>query len=169
MSIVERSQAEADARFEALVRLYILADALRDYLTANMVIDEIKAISSSSEEYSSAKVVTLAYSLTTEGNALRKMLVDLHVRAVDQLSEGNYPRGFLQKVVQGLMRWKRMDQQMFGGFNGLLFFGIDKIRPCAHHQHDDENPNAECKISAEWHAEREKKFGSVDEDEDEDE
>ena len=66
----------SNAAFEALIRLYMLADKLQDLLTANMIMDELICFSSKTNEVPKHGSISLAYSSTASSSPLRTLLRD---------------------------------------------------------------------------------------------
>jgi len=102
----EARQGEADQKFEALVSTYVLADKLRDPITANMVSDKILEVSHDTSKVPSAKAVTIAYQSTTNRDPLRILLRDMcmyHGRTLPTGGDVSWPVEFLQDVVNKLM------------------------------------------------------------------
>lgn len=80
-SLTERSNdieaglvRSSDAGYEALIRLYLLADKLQDLATANMVMDELIRFVSETDEVPKHLAVSLAYGSTTNTSILRALL-----------------------------------------------------------------------------------------------
>lgn len=74
--IKAEKQAAADLVFEMLIRLYLLAERLVDFKTANMVIAEIIRASRLLGCIPTQGPISLAYASTVEGSPLRKLLRD---------------------------------------------------------------------------------------------
>jgi hypothetical protein len=69
-----------------LAQVYLQADKLRDYETANVIMDEfIEFILEKGIHMPNEEVVNLVYESTAHGNPLRKLLRDYYVHAGDEL------------------------------------------------------------------------------------
>lgn len=114
----EARQGEADQKFEALVSTYVLADKLRDPITANMVSDKILEVSHDTSKVPSAKAVTITYQSTTDRDPLRILLRDMcmyHSRTLPTGGDVSWPVEFLQDVVNKLMGHRNLS------FEGHIF------------------------------------------------
>jgi hypothetical protein len=125
--------------YEALIRLYLLADRLQDLKTANTAITELISFQWQVREVPEHEFVRIAYESTVKGNPLRILLRDMWVHALpndgDCLVEGNdYPNEFLQDIADELMRvaLKRPE-----GIHPIDCLNTDA---CRYHQHDDQHP-----------------------------
>lgn len=81
----ERTELSAriDQQTETLVKLYLLADKLRDTMTANKTIDELVRFSEEVGRNPSAAAITLTYTSTVHGNPLRRLLRDCYTSQRD--------------------------------------------------------------------------------------
>jgi hypothetical protein len=130
-----------DAGYEAMIRLYLLADKLQDLVTANMIMDELILFSSGAGGNPKHLAVSLAYSSTTNTSPLRKLLRDYWVHNVpndgpELITDNDYPKEFLRDVAAETMRVNLGDVE-----------GEDPnecSETCRYHQHDDTVP--ECEV-----------------------
>lgn len=103
----EICEQEVHQDFEALVSTYVLADKLRDPITANIVTDEILRVCHETHRIPSAKAVTIAYESTTKEDVLRLLLRDIftqHSNSLPPDSDTPWHTEFLQEMVNELLR-----------------------------------------------------------------
>ena len=92
---------EPELRFEASIDLYVLADSILDFTTADLAIEEIRWIRHA-QGFPEAGVINYAYRNTMADCALRNALVDIYVEAT-RLPDGDFPNAFLRSVVEKQM------------------------------------------------------------------
>lgn len=95
--------------YRYLVKLYIIADSLRDPTTANLVIDETRRFS-----YVAClpgfPVVKLAFRHTMPGDGLRKVLADVYVFKGSSISGEHCPLAFLMLVIGRSMATRKKNE-----------------------------------------------------------
>lgn len=143
----------ADLHYNSLIKLYLLADKLRDVTTANIVVDEIERFYRVTEAHPGERPITTAYNSTAKGSPLRKLLRNMWFYDTDCESEARFkenvfPNEFLHDVLKLYMSVK-----VDGTDEIENFFSIssnegnfeeeecDGPTRCRYHQHDDEQPS----------------------------
>lgn len=148
----ERRYQLADPRYEALIRLYVLADKLQDVMTVNMVINAVWRLYKLSKVHPGPGPMSLLYESVVEQDLLRKLLFDLWVGKMDthyghkRLKSGDYPYAFLQEVAATLVEnfvVHQGDQADLWYENMVHVEGTYDAKSedlCGYHQHDEEHP-----------------------------
>lgn len=96
----------ADWKFIILIDLYTLANKLIDPTTANMVIDKIRELGQK-DHTPGSDAIEFAFDYSDDGDKLRSLLADFYIfdkNATYSESDGNYPRAFLDLVVERFLR-----------------------------------------------------------------
>ena len=101
----------ADTGSEALIKLYLLADKLQDFATANIIMDQLIKFVAETGEIPKHGPTSLAYNSSACSNPLRALLRDYWVYhmptdVADHLKTNNSPKDFLQDVATELMLLK---------------------------------------------------------------
>ena len=137
----------ADLHYEALVRLYVLADTLQDVVTCNMVADSIEQFFDITKVHPGKVPIAAVYESTVEGNSLRKLMRNLwfyNTRGACQnrLHDSGFPSDFLYDLVREYVRVKvGIVGEDFKQFLDVASTDIiDVPNGCRYHQHDDEHP-----------------------------
>ena len=123
----------------ALIELYLLADKLQDFTTANMVMDELVQFIAETAEIPKYALTSLVYNSTANNSPLRALLRDCWVHqmptdAIDRLKADCFPRDFLEDVAMELMRLK------LGIIQSEDYERSKRWDKCLYHQHDEEHP-----------------------------
>lgn len=123
----------------ALIELYLLADKLQDFTTANMVMDELVQFIAETTELPKYALTSLVYNSTANNSPLRALLRDCWVHqmpndAIDRLKADCFPRDFLEDVAMELMRLK------LGIIKREDYEWSKYSNKCLYHQHDYEHP-----------------------------
>lgn len=129
----------ADSGFEALIKLYLLADKLQDLTTANMVMDELISFAAKTGEIPKHAPTSLVYNSTASSSPLRALLSDYWVYqiptdGVGHLKANDFPKDFLQDVSTKLMLLK------LGKATTEDCKRDECTDKCLYDQHDDEHP-----------------------------
>lgn len=124
-----------------LITLYLLADKLKDIITANLVISEIMRVSEEWRRVPNDDEVTLAYKSTTTGNPLRRMFRDYYIHEawdilLEELEDGELPFQFVKDV---LLEYKRLAKSQTPHDEQNKVKCVDREK-CYYHQHDGEHP-----------------------------
>jgi hypothetical protein len=148
----ERRHEIADQTYNALIKLYLLADKLQDTTTANMVMDKIEQFYKYEFVHPGNLPVSTAYQSTVEGSPLRKLLRNMWLYDTDSISEkrfgeSKFPSEFLHDVLKLYMSIKNLRPKNLDSFSDItandgLLNKDDCAIPvrCRYHQHDDEHP-----------------------------
>lgn len=123
---------------EGLVTLYLLADKLNDFITTNLVTDEIIRMSEELREIPNMACVTLAFNSTVVGSPLRRLCRDYYaheaaVGVLESIEEGMLPFNFVKFVLLEMERLARSKV-------GCMRLKCVNREECHYHQHDDEHP-----------------------------
>jgi hypothetical protein len=141
--LIERDE-EVDAAFSALIRVYQIADKLRDLITANMVIDEIMKFEDALERIPGDETVALVYRYTPEQNPLRLLMRDYWFHDMQASSAGrmdDLPHDFFKDVSLEYFRIKARNMERTVREAFVKRAGSNVINDkCHYHQHDDKHP-----------------------------
>jgi hypothetical protein len=96
----------ADRQYESFIDLYILADALLDPVTANMMIHNIRRFFLRDGHLPGAGVVDRALQRTREGDGLRNLLADFYIYNGYTRFAGDFPNAFLLMVLRRIQHAK---------------------------------------------------------------
>jgi hypothetical protein len=137
----------SDRAYEELITLYLLADRLQDFETANRVIDAIGDLRELLEEFTDDEFaggttainpgsgpVTLAYSSTIDGNLLRKLLREFWSTAspaakLGVLEDSSFPAEFYTEIAPGALHAEKRINSEVSEIPRLVLY-------CRHyHQH----------------------------------
>lgn len=130
-------EQRADSRFKSLVNLYIVAHALDDPVTENMVVDEIKNFGQQ-DRTPGSEIIKLAISSIGSDSNLLNLLADLYIFNKHAAHKGDYPEAFLNLVMERFLRWKSIGGITIGA--GLLanFTGSHKWASNEYYQKAEE-------------------------------
>jgi hypothetical protein len=137
-----------DEGYTELIKLYLLADRLRDLETVNMIVDEIIDYRDVVTKLTYGRVTsvnpgggptTIAYASTKEGNPLRELLRDFAVTIsrrpeLKRLQKTGYPIEFFQDVALEKLG-ERLQGEPIPNDAKRRFY-----TKCHFHQHDLEHP-----------------------------
>lgn len=143
----DERQAAGDLVFERLVGLYLLAERLVDFRTADAVIDEIIRARDVLRCIPTKGPITLAYASTAKGSPLRTLLRDFwtndsttaraHPRTDREcLREAGFPLECLQDIAVEALGMVREDD--YGAY--MTVKRIYSAHVCHYHQHDELHP-----------------------------
>jgi hypothetical protein len=136
---VDRTEP-ADAGFEALIRVYLLADKLQDLDTTNVVIDEIMRFSDTAKRVPCSSNYHLVYDNTTPHSRLRVLMRDFWMYEMDEEYDkalDALPQDLMQDILGEFLRVKRARKHatVKEAFNKDLSTDLDSYI-CFYHQHD---------------------------------
>jgi hypothetical protein len=127
--------------YTALIKLYVLADKLIDYTSANKVIDRILTYQNETMLLPRTAQVVLGYSLTTSGSPLRALMRDLVIHKAREGYLGKDPGGLHGEMLADIaVEYLRIKGRGGGVTVGHAFFS-PMSDPCVYHHH----PNDESK------------------------
>jgi hypothetical protein len=145
--IREEKQAVADLVFEKLIRLYLLAERLIDFKTANMVIAEIIRASGLFGCIPTQGPISLAYASTVKGSPLRNLLRDYWICESasthtnhERIRAAGFPLECLQDIAIEMLR---MSGEVPADYSYVNFKTVKTIwaeSVCYYHQHDELHP-----------------------------
>lgn len=126
---------------EDLITLYLLADKLNDFITTNLVADEIIRMSEEVQRVPNSTCVTLAFESTVVASPLRRLCRDYYaheatVGVLERMKEGVYPFHFVKHVLLEVDRLVRKKAPN----DGCARVNCVNREKCYYHQHDDEHP-----------------------------
>jgi hypothetical protein len=130
--------------FEALLKVYILAETMQDLITANLVIDEFVRFGNIARCAPGPETVLLAYACTTTNSPLRLLMRDYRVYDITPSSpkqlEG-LPVDFMKDITLEVFRVMRGDrtQTIKAAFSKETGVKVREDK-CHYHQHDDKHP-----------------------------
>jgi hypothetical protein len=135
--------------FDALVRLYVLADKLCDLMTSNMVIDRMVRYSDDVNRIPSSSAITLAYDSTASGSPLRALMCDYfihegHARYFEIDKATNYPRDFFQDIAARYLERKFTNESNTATVKDAFRVNVSSRGRCHYHQHDSNWTEMEC-------------------------
>jgi hypothetical protein len=136
-----------DEGYTELIKLYLLADRLRDLETVNMIVDEIVDYRDVVTKLTYGSITrvnpgggptTIAYASTKKGNLLRELLRDFAVttymsRELERLRETEYPVEFFQEITL-----EKLGEYISG--EPIIYDKRRYCTKCHFHQHDLEHP-----------------------------
>ena len=142
----DEKQAVADLVFEKLIRLYLLAERLIDFKTANMVVAEIVRASRLLGCIPTQSPTSLAYASTVEGSPLRRLLRDywLYESASthtdhERVRAASFPLECLQDIaMEGLRTLEVPAEYSYVRFKTVKTICAERV--CYYHQHDELHP-----------------------------
>lgn len=80
IKIDEATQEVVEVYFEALIKLYVLADQLEDTTTAELAMDSIISISVARKAFPDAQAIDLAYAAPIDDYILSRLIRELYLR-----------------------------------------------------------------------------------------
>jgi hypothetical protein len=151
MEYEERKSELADSHYDRLITLYLLADKLQDFATANMVMDKVQQFCSITRTHPGKLPVRTAYQSTADGSPLRNLLRDMwfyDARPEDpvRFEESGFPLEFLHDIFTLYLKIKVHDEDidcfLDVTYNDNFLFESEHEIPngCRYHQHDDQHP-----------------------------
>ena len=141
----------ADLHYDALFKLYLLADKLRGFATANMIVDRIEQFRKTADVQPGKAPISFVYRSTVDGSPLRRLLRNMWFYDMDygyneRLKVGGFPTEFLHDMLEHYMKVKAADSGMHS-FVDITSNdkALNELRGgtpvhCRYHQHDDEYP-----------------------------
>ena len=145
----DEKQAGADLVFEKLIGLYLLAERLVDFKTANMVIDEMIRAREVLNYIPTQGPVSLAYASTVKGSPLCTLIRDFWIydsifTDTDRglLRAPGFPSECARDIAFEVLGISRRDQ--FGSYKSVKTICFAQV--CLYHQHDELHPKC---VSAE--------------------
>lgn len=144
-SIAETDRTEpANAGFEGLTRVYLLADKLQNLSTTNVVIDEIMRFSDVAKRIPCSDNFHLVYDHTTPHCLLRRLMRDFWMYEMDEEYDkvpDALPKDLMEDILRQFLRVKcdRKDATVKQAFHKELSANT-KYNPCFYHQHDAKHP-----------------------------
>ena len=130
---------ETEDRFYCLIQLYVLADRLGDWKSANMVMDEMIASSDEMTDFPSNAGLHIVMENTTETSPLRQFIVDTYVYETSEDVFNNDNEGFPQGLLLAIA--KEFRKQVKGAHyqatvDEILMIDTMDMSKCYCHQHD---------------------------------
>lgn len=108
------AEQRVGCKFKSLVTLYSLAQGLTDPVTENMVIGEIRSYGQSNHT-PGPEVIALAFRSTRDDAKLRCLLADFYIFNDAATQKADYPKSFLNLLVERFLDWKRSGGIVIGG------------------------------------------------------
>lgn len=139
----DQRQKAADALFEKLISLYLLAKRLNDCKTANTVVDEIVRFNITTSRIPSQPPVSLAFTSTSKDEPLRSLLQDFWIfdagdADIERLRTLEYPHDFVHGVAIGLLEVKNTPPDLRDDYQSVSS-NCDQDG-CCYHSHDEKHP-----------------------------
>ena len=141
--VYENEVKVEDNKYIPLVSLYVLADKLGDFRSANIVIDHIMRRSDETNSVPSKSTITAVMERTVEKSPLRRLMIDFYVHEAaetffqdgeEEDENDKFPNDFLLAVVRELAQLKNK--------KGLQSLSSERQK-CYYHQHDESCPECE--------------------------
>ena len=129
--------------FNALIRVYLLADKLQDPSAANMVIDEIIRFSDVADVVPDSHFWDV-YSRTPRNSPLRILMRDYwmyEMNAMDANPLGGVPKELMEDILLEFLRIKSSEDSATIADTFKRKLSEDTVKDkCRYHQHDDKHP-----------------------------
>lgn len=141
---------KANAGFQQLIRVYLLADKLQDLVTTNVAIDEIMRFSDISGRVPCSDNYHHVYDNTMPRSPLRALMRDFWVYEMDEEYDkalDALPKDLMQDILREFLRVKRDGRHatVSKAFNRDLRADTKGRGRCFYHQHDDKHPRCDPK------------------------
>jgi hypothetical protein len=140
------------SHYEALAKMYILADKLEDLTSSNMIMDGIIEFSDRVTRVPEPKLIRYIYDHTPPNSPLRTMIRDKIIHEVqadhfENLTEADYPQQLLFDIAKEFLKLK--SDRVDGGelVSDVYEKYLSERNTCHYHQHNDKHPK--CELEAE--------------------
>lgn len=139
----DQRQEAADTLFERQISLYLLAKRLKDYKTANTVVDEIVRFNFTTSRIPAQPPISLAFTSTDKDEPLRSLLKDLWIydagdADIERLRTLEFPHDFVHGVAIGLLEVKNLPPDLRDDYQSVSS-NCDEDA-CCYHSHDEKHP-----------------------------
>lgn len=140
--------------FIALVELYLMSDRLQDFITANLVIDELMRFQDVVQLVPHNSTVSLAYSHTVKNSPLRRLMRDywVYLKRPRDIRVGSF-EGLPDECIKDVMlefysvMEKHGKKTVDDAFSSEIMTNAYEDK-CYYHQHDDKHPGCVPKPSS---------------------